>query len=93
MPRVSVPRSTLYLGTGIRCRLIIRNRSVPIAAAGGPFRRSRFLGELGAKRILTMHKPKNAMVSALYEKLEFERTGAVLDDGDILRERKLHERQ
>ena len=46
---------------------------------------------LGAKRIQTMHKPSNAIASALYDKLGFERTGVVLDDGDILRELNLRQ--
>lgn len=42
--------------------------------------------KLGATRIRTMHKPSNAVASSLYEKLGFEDTGVVLDDGDIVRE-------
>ena len=42
--------------------------------------------DLGATRIRTMHQPGNAIASSLYEKLGFARTGAVLDDGDIVRE-------
>jgi diamine N-acetyltransferase len=41
---------------------------------------------LGATRIRTMHKPGNLVASSLYEKLGFELTGEMLDDGDILRE-------
>lgn len=44
---------------------------------------------LGAKRILTMHKPSNTVASALYDKLGFAPTGEVLEDGDIVRELKL----
>jgi hypothetical protein len=33
-----------------------------------------------------MHKPNNTIASSLYEKLGFELTGEVLDDGDMLRE-------
>lgn len=41
---------------------------------------------LGAKRIRTMHKPSNTIASSLYEKLGFEHTGEILDDGDLVRE-------
>jgi len=41
---------------------------------------------LGATKIRTMHKPSNLIASSLYEKLGFEVTGEMLDDGDILRE-------
>ncbi len=47
--------------------------------------------KLGATRIRTMHKPSNSIASSLYEKLGFERTGVVLDDGDIVREIKLQQ--
>ncbi len=45
--------------------------------------------ELGAKRILTMHKPSNTVASKLYDKLGFAPTGEVLEDGDLVRELKL----
>ena len=45
--------------------------------------------KLGATQIRTMHKPNNAVASSLYEKLGFERTGLVLDDGDIVLELNL----
>ena len=41
---------------------------------------------LGAKRIRTMHKPSNTIASSLYEKLGFEHTGDILDDGYLVRE-------
>ncbi|MCB1204501.1 MAG: GNAT family N-acetyltransferase [Verrucomicrobiae bacterium] len=44
---------------------------------------------LGATRVRTMHKPENAVASSLYGKLGFERTGEVLDDGDIVLELNL----
>ena len=48
------------------------------------------IGKLGATRIRTMHQPGNAIASSLYKKLGFERTGEVLDDGDIVLELTLH---
>jgi diamine N-acetyltransferase len=44
------------------------------------------IGALGATRIRTMHKPINVIASSLYDKVGFERTGEILDDGDIVRE-------
>jgi len=46
---------------------------------------------LGAKRIRTMHKPSNTAATALYDKLGFEFTGEILDDGDPVRELDLSE--
>ncbi|MEM8677620.1 MAG: GNAT family N-acetyltransferase [Cyanobacteria bacterium P01_G01_bin.67] len=39
--------------------------------------------ELGAKRIQTMHKPKNEVAGKLYQKLGFSYIGS-LEDGDLL---------
>jgi len=47
------------------------------------------IGQLGGKRIRTMHKPENIAASALYGKLEFHVIGS-LDDGDTLLEHHLN---
>lgn len=47
------------------------------------------IGQLGGKRIRTMHKPENTAASALYSKLEFHVIGS-LDDGDTLLEHNLN---
>ena len=39
--------------------------------------------KLGAKRIYTMHKPKNKIAGKLYQKIGFSYIGS-LDDGDLL---------
>ena len=44
---------------------------------------------LGATRIRTMHQAGNRVAASLYEKLGFESTGEVLDDGDEVRELRL----
>jgi len=46
------------------------------------------IGQLGGKRIRTMHKPENLAASALYGKLEFHVIGS-LEDGDTLLEHNL----
>lgn len=45
--------------------------------------------QLGAKRIYTMHKPKNNIAGKLYQKAGFIYIGQ-LDDGDLLMEMKLN---
>ena len=43
---------------------------------------------LGAKRIYTMHKPKNKIAKKLYQKIGFSYIGS-LEDGDLLMEIKV----
>ncbi|VEP12863.1 Spermidine acetyltransferase [Hyella patelloides LEGE 07179] len=45
--------------------------------------------KLGAKRIHTMHKPKNKIAGKLYQKIVFSYIGS-LDDGDLLMEMKIN---
>jgi diamine N-acetyltransferase len=47
------------------------------------------LKKVGAKRIHTMHKPKNKIAGKLYQKIGFFYIGS-LDDGDLLMEIKIN---